>query len=841
LERLLDIKGMTCTACATAIEKSVSNLDGVEEVAVNFATERMKVVYDEGQLNEAGIIEEIRNTGYDVELKSAETTKSGYDHVKLHEISMKRRFIISLIFTVPIFYLAMGGMIGLPMPRFLIGVENSLILALIQLLLTIPVMIAGREFYSVGFRTLWKRTPNMDSLIAIGSSAAFVFGVFVIFQLAFGFSRGNLSLVMKYSEDLYFESAAVILTLITLGKYFEARAKGRTSDAIKGLLELVPDEAVVIRNGKEMTIPLEKLVPGDIAVVKPGWKIPADGMVVEGYSAIDESMMTGESIPVEKKKDDQVTGGSINKTGYLQFRVTKTGEDTALSQIIKLVEDAQGKKAPIARVADKISAVFVPIVIVISLISFIVWLIAGQGVGFAFTIAVSVLVISCPCALGLATPTAIMVGTGKGASYGILLKSGEALETIHKADSIVFDKTGTITTGRPEVTNIIPVGIDENELLSISAAAEKKSEHPLSEAIIRKAESRELEIPEVQEFEAVPGNGIRAVLEGKEILIGNDKFMKHSSVNVDKNLGDEFSQIGNTSVYIAVDKVFRGVIAIADKIKEDSRNAVNKLSSMGYEVILLTGDNERTAAEIGSKAGIVNVVADVMPEEKSRHIQKLQDSGKKVIMVGDGINDAVALVQSDVGIAMGNGTDVAIESADVVLMKDSIGDVVTAVELSRRTIRNIKQNLFWAFFYNIMGIPIAAGVLFIATGLKLNPMIAAAAMSFSSVSVVLNALRLKRFKPTIRKINGKVYQPGEKIVGKDITMEKIIKIEGMSCMHCVKRVKEALEAIDSIISAEVNLNDNSATVRFSEITGDIILRKAIADAGYNVTDISNPI
>ncbi len=839
MEKQLDIKGMTCTACAVAIEKNVGKLKGIQEVAVNFATEKMKVAYDEAIVDEAGIVSEIRNTGYDADVSLVRKDHDAKDNVKKHEESMRRRFLISLIFTVPVFYLAMGGMLGLPMPGFLAGIENSLILAMVQMLLTIPVMIAGREFYTVGFRTLYKKSPNMDSLIALGSSAAFLFGVFVIFQLAYGFSHGDSALVVKYADDLYFESAAVILTLITLGKYFEARAKGRTSEAIKSLMALVPDEAVVIRDGKEIKISIEKLVAGDTAIVKPGWKIPADGIVTDGYTAIDESMLTGESIPVEKKTGDQVTGGSINKTGYLRFRVTKTGDDTTLSKIIKLVEDAQGKKAPIARTADKISAIFVPVVMGISLVSFVIWLILGQGVAFAFTIAVSVLVISCPCALGLATPTAIMVGTGKGASYGILIKSGEALESTHKADTVIFDKTGTITTGNPVVTDINPSGMDEELLLSLAAAAEKKSEHPLSEAIVTAAEDRGIDIPPADEFEAVPGNGISALVTGKRVLVGNMRFLDDSGIDLGTTSGDDFSHQGKTPVFIAVDGRFAGSIAIADKIKDGSRDAVHRLEDMGYKVIMLTGDNRLTAEAIGKEAGISNVISDVLPDEKSSHIEKLQKNGDKVIMVGDGINDAVALVQADVGIAMGNGTDVAIDSADVVLMKDNIGDVVTAIELSRKTIRNIRQNLFWAFFYNILGIPVAAGVLYISLGIKLNPMIAAAAMSFSSVSVVLNALRLKRFKPFFNSEKKQLDKSWETQVNRKESeiMRKTITIEGMSCMHCVGRVKDALESLEGVASVEVSLDNNEAVVEFNSIITNERLKAAVENAGYRTTDI----
>ena len=843
LERNLDIIGMTCTACAVAIEKSIGKLDGVSEVAVNFATEKMKVVYNEKDINDELIIEEVRNTGYDVENPVDSATQGkNKDNVRLHELSMRKRFIISLIFTLPVFYLAMGEMIGLPIPAFLNGDANALMLALVQMFLTIPVILTGAEFYKVGFRTLWKRSPNMDSLIAIGSSAAFLFGIFVIFQLAYGLSSGNTDLVSKYANELYFESAAVILTLITLGKYFEARAKGKTSDAIKSLLALVPDEAIVIRNGAEISIPIENVRTGDIVVVKPGGKIPADGDIIEGYSAVDESMLTGESIPIEKNIGDRVTGGSMNKTGYIKFKVARTGDDTTLSKIIKLVEDAQGKKAPIARTADKISAIFVPVVIGISIVSFLIWLILGYGFAFAFTIAVSVLVISCPCALGLATPTAIMVGTGKGARYGILIKSGEALETTHRADTIVFDKTGTLTEGTPSVTNIIPVGISENRLLAIAASAEKMSEHPLSEAIVAEALNRELEIPAAKGFEAVPGYGIKAIIDNNEFLIGKKQFLEQAGISPDENNSDQLASDGKTPLFTAIGGKYTGLIAAADKVKTGTPEAIARLHDIGYEIVMLTGDNEKTAAAVARSIGITNVIPNVLPGNKADNIKRLQNTGSRVIMVGDGINDAVALVQADVGIAMGNGTDVAIDSADIVLMKDNIGDVATAIELSKRTIRNIKQNLFWAFFYNIIGIPIAAGILYLSIGLKLNPMIAAAAMSFSSVSVVLNALRLKRFRPSdagkITSVEAKdesIKNENEKGVYK---MKKILDIKGMSCMHCVSRVKEALEAVEGVASVVVSLEDNLATVHLSDETTDENLKKAVEESGYEVIKVS---
>ena len=823
-EKNIGIKGMTCTACALAIEKSVGKIDGVSSVSVNYATEKMHVVHDE-TLKDKDIEAGVRMAGYDVVRVRSDSSDIKEDAIKSHEKNILHRFIVSLVFTLPVFYLAMGGMIGLPIPAFLSGERNILLMALVQMFLTIPVMAAGTEFFKVGFRTLWKRSPNMDSLIAIGSSASFAFGIFVIFQLAYGFSVNDMTLVSKYSNDLYFESAAVILTLITLGKYFEARAKGRTSDAIRNLMELVPEKATRIEDGVEVTVSMEELRKDDLILVRPGERIPADGIISSGFSAVDESMLTGESIPVDKKEGDKVTGGSINGTGSFRFIITGIGEETTLAKIIKLVEDAQGKKAPIARLADRISLYFVPVVITISVISFIIWLLSGQSAAFAFTMAVSVLVISCPCALGLATPTAIMVGTGKGASLGILIKSGEALEIIHKARTIIFDKTGTITTGKPVVTDIHSPDIPEDEMLSLAASAEKSSEHPLGKAIVELADKKGLSLKTNSVFEAIPGFGIKASVDEMEIIIGKRKLFAGKELNVERfnDQADSFASEGKTPVFISIDGKPVGVIAIADVPRKTSSKAISRLEEKGYRVIMLTGDNEKTAAAIGKAAGISDVIAEVLPGEKSDVVEKLQADGP-VIMVGDGINDAVALASADIGIAMGNGTDVAIESADVILMRDDLIGVDTTIELSRRTIRTIKQNLFWAFIYNVLGIPVAAGLLYTGLGLRLNPMIAAAAMSFSSVSVVLNALRLKGFRIKEERAETKV-------------MEKTLKIEGMSCMHCVNRVKTALESIEGVSSAKVSLDDNEAVVSLTLEVDDKTLKDAVSDQGYSVISI----
>ncbi len=842
-EKDLGIKGMTCTACAAAIERSVGKMDGVKSASVNFATEKLKVRFNSGETDLDSVIETIRDTGYDVEEEESQKAVAGMDDkIEKQEKRLRKRFLISLLFTIPVFYLAMGHMAGLPVPGFLAGHQNSLSMALIQMFLTIPVMITGAEFYKSGFKTLFKGAPNMDTLIAIGSGAAFVFGVFVIFMLAQGFSHDNQNLINEYAGQLYFESAAVILTLITLGKYLEAKAKGKTSDAVKSLISLVPEEASVIRDEEEVRIPVEDLRVGDLAVVKPGGRIPADGLIESGYTAVDESMLTGESLPVEKKQGDRVTGGSINKTGYIRFTVLRTGSDTTLSKIIKMVEDAQGEKAPIARFADRISAIFVPVVMLISVISFIVWLILGQGTGFAFTIAISVLVISCPCALGLATPTAIMVGTGAGARRGILFKSGEALEIMHKAGTIVFDKTGTLTEGKPKVTDIAAKGISEKELLSYAASAEKMSEHPLADAVIDAALAEGVEIFEGGDFQAFPGYGIKANIRDKEFLIGKKEFLDQNGVDIENitDISDKLSNAGKTPLYTALEGRFAGVIAVADVARPDAVEAVSRLGEMGYEVVMLTGDNEKTAAAVGRLLNIDNVISNVLPDKKAEAITRFQKDGNRVIMVGDGINDAVALAQSDVGIAMGNGTDVAIESADVVLMRDNPLSVAAALELSGATMKNIKQNLFWAFFYNVLGIPIAAGVLYNAAGLRLDPMIAAAAMSFSSVTVVLNALRLRRFRPKIdrdmkKRDNGKE-EKKTNVKGEE-SMNMKLKIAGMTCMHCVGRVKKALEGLDGVTNADVDLDKGEAEVFADRDIEPDSLKAAVAEQGYTVTNV----
>ncbi|NLU51742.1 MAG: copper-translocating P-type ATPase [Clostridiaceae bacterium] len=741
----IPVGGMTCAACAARVEKALGKTEGVLKATVNFATEKAVVEYDPSKIRVSGIKQVIEKAGY----KALSIEKSTVDEDKLRkerEIRILRiKFIVSAIFAVPLLYLAMGPMISwlsLPVPMFLDPMQNPMNFAVTQLILVTPIVIAGYKFYTVGFKALIKRSPNMDSLIAIGTSAAIIYSLYSIYQI----STGNMHAV----EGLYFETAGVIITLILLGKTLEAISKGKTSEAIKKLMGLAPKTAVVIQDGKEIEIPIEEVEPGDIILVRPGEKIPVDGEVIEGHTAIDESMLTGESIPVDKKAGDKVYAASINKNGMIKFKATKVGEETALAQIIRLVEEAQGSKAPIAQLADVVSGYFVPVVVAIAILAFAAWLIAGESLVFALTVFISVLVIACPCALGLATPTAIMVGTGKGAEYGILIKGGEALETTHKVDIIVFDKTGTITEGKPEVTDIITSpDVTRERLLQIAASAEKGSEHPLGEAIVKKAENEGIQVLKADKFEAIPGHGIEVNIDGVNVLIGNRKLMDSRGISLN-NLEEQSNRLaseGKTPMYVAMNNTISGIIAVADVVKENSAKAIKTLQSMGIEVAMITGDNRRTAEAIARQVGIDRVLAEVLPQDKSNEVKKLQAEGKKVCMVGDGINDAPALVQADVGIAIGSGTDVAMESADIVLMRSDLMDVPTAIQLSKSTIRNIKQNLFWAFGYNTAGIPIAAGLLHIFGGPLLNPMFAAAAMSLSSVSVLTNALRLKRFKP----------------------------------------------------------------------------------------------
>lgn len=826
------VTGMTCSACSSRVEKCVEKLDGVNTVSVNLLTNSMQVDFDENKLTEEKIADSVIQAGYGMEISTGKSEKKEEreDIVEKNIESMKKRTIWSFIFLIPLMYVAMGHMAGLPQPSFLSGDVNAVSFALTQLLLCVPVLYINRAYFERGFRSLIHGAPNMDTLISVGSGASLIYGIFAIYRMGYGLGTQNMELVHRYLHDLYFESAVMILALINIGKYLEARSKGKTSEAIQKLIDLAPKTALVERNGQVLEIAAEDVLQGDILQVKPGSSIPADGVVVEGMTSVDEAAITGESMPVEKKTGDTVTAATLNKTGFIRMRAARVGKDTTFSQIIRLVEEASSSKAPIARMADKIAGIFVPTVMGIALLTGIVWLVMGAEFEFALSCAIAVLVISCPCALGLATPVAIMVGTGKGAENGILIKSGEALEITHNVQSVVLDKTGTITEGKPVVTDIISFGMSENEILKIGAALEKKSEHPLAEAVLLKAKG--MELPNAENFAAIPGKGITAEIQGSVYYAGNQKLIKEQGISCEKALSsiEKLSEEGKTPLILADEKQILGVIGVADVVKPTSAKAIQELKKLGIQVIMLTGDNARTAKAIQKQLDIDTVIAEVLPQDKEREISRLQEEGRTVAMVGDGLNDAPALARADVGIAIGAGTDVAIESADIVLMKNDLQDVATAIELSKAVIRNIKENLFWAFFYNVCGIPLAAGVLYPVFGLKLSPMFGAAAMSLSSLFVVSNALRL-RFFHSLKK--GKV-QPENIQEKKEEKNMYTMKIEGMMCPHCQAAVTKALEALEGT-KAEVNLEKKEAYVE----TGleKEILKKAVEDAGYQVISV----
>lgn len=752
-----EVTGMTCSACVAHVEKSVSKLEGVKGVNVNLLTNSMTVSFDELHLSPEVIEESVESAGYGAHIFEGKYYSSGnsatkIDYVLQEKEEMKKHFWISFAFLIPLMYLSMGHMFGLPIPPAFHTIEYAFLYAFLQFWLLMPIMYNNRRYFTNGFKSMLKLSPNMDSLIALGATAAIVYGIFSLYRIYLGLKFGDYAMVERYSNDLYFESAGTILTLITLGKFLEAKSKSRTSEALTRLMDLAPKTATVIRHKIEIEIPVDEVLVNEMVVVRPGQRVPVDGKVLSGSSSVDESALTGESMPVFKQKGDNVLSASINKSGFFTLRATKVGNDTTLSQIIKLVEEASSSKAPISRLADQISSVFVPIVIVFALLATATWWFLGYPFDFALSIGIAVLVISCPCALGLATPVAIMVGTGKGAEHGILFKSAESLEIAHAIDTIVLDKTGTITEGKPIITDVITAKtITENELLQIAASLEKPSEHPLAEAVINEAIKKSIKIEDVEDFQALPGKGIEAKINEKKYLAGNLKFMHDRKINLFEfeSLSDKLAEEGKTPLFIATENEILGIIAVADVLKANSKEAIEKLKAMGLNVIMLTGDHAKTAAAIQAQLGLTNVIAEVLPQDKDKEIKKLQAAGHKVAMVGDGINDAPALMRANLGIAIGAGTDIAIESADVVLMHSDLLDAVTTIRLSKKVMTNIKQNLFWAFIYNIIGIPLAAGLFYSMLGWKLNPMIAAAAMSFSSITVVLNALRLLRFKPTV--------------------------------------------------------------------------------------------
>ena len=912
MEKKYDVRGMTCSACVANVTKAVEKLDGVSNANVNLMTNSMKVNFDENKINDEEIIKAVEKIGYGAS-PAGEKIKNEDGPVDERERALKHRLISSSIFMLVLMYIAMGPMVHLPTPRIFHGREGAVIFAFSQFLLALPVVYINRDFYISGFKGLKNRAPNMDSLVAIGSLAALVYGIFAIYMMAYGFGQGDMELVDAYRHNLYFESSAMILTLITVGKYLEEKSKNKTRSSLAKLMDLAPKMATVIEDGEEVVKNIENVRVGDILIVRPGESVAVDGKVIEGASSLDESAVTGESIPVQKSVGDRVISASINTTGSFKFKAEKVGEDTTISQIIKLVDEANQSKAPIAKLADEIAGVFVPAVLIISAITFGVWMYLGYGFENALNFAISVLVISCPCALGLATPVSIMVATGKSADFGLLFKNAEVLENLHKIDVIVMDKTGTITEGKPILTDIV-TDLDQDEFLKIAGSLEKNSQHPLASAILNYAEEKNINLDEIMNFNSVSGRGLNGEVAGNKYLAGNLEYMLEEKIDLKgfKSKAEELAGEGKTSMYFANEKEVMGIISVKDLPKESSKDAIKLLRDMGKKIIMLTGDNEKTADAIAGEIGVDETLAGLLPQDKNKEIDKIQKNGKKVLMIGDGINDAPSLAKADIGMAIGHGTDVAIESSDVVLMRSDLLDVVSALELSKATIKNIKENLFWAFFYNTIGIPIAAGLLFPAFGIKLSPMFAAFAMSLSSVFVVNNALRLRRFKPrglkkslnkgeaisekenvkeenhieknektTKIKVEGMMCEHCEKRVadalektgkaknivanhenssvefidqglspeeiknaiedagykiiknkGED-SMEKILKVEGMSCNHCVASVKKALEGIDGVREADVSLEDKSARVELDKDLADEALVKAVEDAGYS--------
>ena len=833
-----DVTGMSCAACQAHVEKAVNALPGIQTATVNLLANSMVAEFDETTLSAQDVCAAVDKAGYHAVVHGEKAAQSTQEDAMTAQIKqMKHRLIWSIVFLVPLFYLCMGHMVGAPLPGIFKGVENCMVYTLAQLVLVLPIMYLNDHYYIDGFRSLFRRSPNMDSLIAVGSSAAFIYSLWAVFMTGWALGHGDMALAEEYHMNhLYLESVGMILTLITVGKYLETRSKGKTGDAIRALMDLAPKTALVIRNGEEVEIPVEEVVVGDIIRVKPGGSIPVDGKVLEGHSAIDESALTGESIPIEKHPGDKVSAATINQTGSFTMEATGVGEDTALARIIQLVEDASASKAPIAKMADKVAGVFVPVVMTIAAITAIVWLIVTGQPSHALVAGVSVLVISCPCALGLATPVAIMVGTGRGAQNGTLFKSAESLEALQSVKTVVLDKTGTVTEGKPAVTDLLPAeGRTEEELLCVAASLEALSEHPLADAIVRCAQECSIPLCPVEQFEATPGKGIQGTIQGSRYAAGNARFLSELGIQLN-DTSDALAEQGKTPLFFAEDGKLAGVIAVADPVKSGSLKAIQAMKELRLNVVLLTGDNHRTAEAVGRQLGGIQVIAEVLPQDKERHIAELQSKGQKVAMVGDGINDAPALARADVGIAIGAGTDVALESADVVLMRSDLMDAVGAYELSRATLRNIKENLFWALFYNAIGIPLAAGVFYPLLGWQLNPIFGAAAMSLSSVCVVSNALRLRFFKPKHKSdiITATLIETQE---SEEETMTKVLTIEGMMCEHCQARVEKALSDVKGVKSVKVDLAAKTATVEAGLLTGEKALTQAVTDAGYEVTNV----
>ena len=840
MEKKYDVRGMTCSACVANVTKAVERLDGVSTANVNLMTNSMKVNFDENKINDEEIIKAVEKIGYGAS-PAGEKIKNEAGPVDDRERALKHRLISSSIFMLILMYIAMGHMVHLPTPRIFHGREGAVIFAFSQFLLALPVVFINRDFYISGFKGLKNKAPNMDSLVAIGSLAALIYGIFAIYMMAYGFGQGDMELVDAYRHNLYFESSAMILTLITVGKYLEEKSKNKTRSSLAKLMDLAPKMATVIEDGKEVVKNIEDVRVGDILIVRPGESVAVDGKVIEGASSLDESAVTGESIPVQKSVGDRVISASINTTGSFKFKAEKVGEDTTISQIIKLVDEANQSKAPIAKLADKIAGVFVPTVLIISAITFGVWMYLGYGFENALNFAISVLVISCPCALGLATPVSIMVATGKSADFGLLFKNAEVLENLHKIDVIVMDKTGTITEGKPILTDVV-TDLDEDEFLKIAGSLEKNSQHPLASAILNYAEEKNIGLEEITNFNSVSGRGLNGEIAGNKYFAGNLEYMLEEKIDLKgfKTKAEELAGQGKTSMYFANENEVMGIISVKDLPKKSSRDAIKLLRDMGKIIIMLTGDNEKTAEAIAGEIGVDETLAGLLPQDKNKEIDKIQKSGKKVLMIGDGINDAPSLAKADIGMAIGHGTDVAIESSDVVLMRSDLLDVVSALELSKATIKNIKENLFWAFFYNTLGIPIAAGLLFPAFGIKLSPMFAAFAMSLSSVFVVNNALRLRRFKPRGLK---KSLNKGEPIsekenLKKENHIEKNekttkIKVEGMMCGHCEKRVSDALEKTGKAKNI-VASHENSSVEFIDQGLSPEEIKNAIEDAGYKI-------